>query len=245
MPTSPICGPTENPSPTSKSATYAIGIVAHDKRADIACELDRTVKAQIVCIDNGDLGAFGNHMRTWRTLRETCHDTEWLVVLEDDAQPVEGFTEQLSAALAVAPSPVVSLYLGRSRPASAQRQIRTLLDRNVTACWIHAHKMLHGVAIAIRTELVDDLLDTISRSPYVFQPIDSAIGMWAARITPVAYCWPSLVDHADIDTVETHADGQARRIIPTSTGIPILEHRIAWRTGTREHWDSTAVTLAL
>lgn len=222
--------------------SYAIGIVAHNDRFDMAYQLSRQVDADIISFDNGDLGAFGNHIQTWTQLRETCGAAQWLVVLEDDAQPVPCFASQLDAALDAAPGPVLSLYLGRTRPPQVQRPLRALIHAGLDTCWVQHDEMLHGVAIAIRADLVDSMLETIVQSPYVFEAIDTAIGMWAGT---THYAWPSLVDHADTATViDIHPDGQPRGpIIPTDTGIPVLARRVAWKVGQRTTWDSTTTVL--
>lgn len=227
---------------------YAIGIVAHNDRFDMAYRLSRQTDAQIVCFDSGELGAFGNHLQVWKALSETCTGADWLIVLEDDAQPVDTFHAQLRLALDAAPTPVVSLYLGRSRPADVQRPLRELIHAGLDSPWILAPRMLHAVAIAIRADLVPHMTDTLMQAPYVFAPIDQAIGMWTRAHTAqqqVSYAWPSLVDHADTGSVILqHEDGQPRGpIIPTDTGIPVLERRVAWKVGTRADWSGPAAWL--
>ena len=75
--------------------TYAIGIVAHVERAQRAHDLMDSVGAAYASLDNGILGCNGNHRKVWRHLAErfSAH-VGYLVVLEDDAVPVEGFAEQ-------------------------------------------------------------------------------------------------------------------------------------------------------
>lgn len=131
---------------------------------------------------------------------------EWAVILEDDGLPVKGFREQAGLALAAAPDPVVSFYLGRRRPPQFQVPIANALHRadEADACWIRWVEGLHGVASAMRTDLVDGFL--ARRDPQL--PIDQAMGRWACgEGLQISYSTPSLVDHADAPTlVQAPAD---------------------------------------
>ena len=158
--------------------------------------------------------------------------TRWSVVLEDDAIPVENFRPQLDEALDNAPTPIVSLYLGRKRPPHLQDFIRQAIHHadQQDACYITATAMLHAVGVAIRTDLVQPMLDATES---VAPPWDYTIGTWAqAEHHTISYLVPSLVDHADDDTLITHPDK-----------MPRAKGRTAWRTGTRTNWTTTAVTL--
>lgn len=225
--------------------SYALGIVAHTSRLDMALDLWNEVAANLISLDGGQRGCFGNHLNAWDMLNNRSGD--WKVLLEDDAVPVPGFRKQLDMLLNAAPTsvPAVSLYLGRTRPVGIQPAIRQCIVSGLKVCWILHHEMLHAVGIAIRSELVKDMIATITQPPSVFKPIDEAIGAWAATRGGVAYCWPSIVDHADVDTViEEHHDGQPRGpVIETPSGVPILARRVAWQTGTRARWDSSSVQL--
>lgn len=204
--------------------TVTIGIVAHTSRGAAAKELAKTVGAQFMSIDNGLLGCDGNHDAVHRHLARMGAD--WSVVLEDDAVPVDGFRDQLTKVLAASPASVVSLYLGRQRPPQYQSRIASTINEAdlVDAHWLTSSRLLHAVGYAIRTELLPSLLDY----PHG-QPADERISAWADR---VAYCWPSLVDHADVPTIVAHPDRQ-----PRPPG------RTAWRVGTREVWTDRSVAL--
>ncbi|QPX62799.1 glycosyltransferase [Mycobacterium phage Plumbus] len=201
---------------------HTIGIVAHTKRAEQAHRLMETVGAAYMSIDNGTLGCESNHRKVWQHL--TRHNTDWLVVLEDDAIPCNNFRDQLDAALAVAPSPVVSLYLGRERPREYQQRIAKAAD--TTAHWLTCRRLLHAVGIAIHAALVPNMLNNLPNG----KPIDEAISAWARRQShTIAYTWPSLVDHADEPSL-TGRRGPA-------TG------RVAWRHGGRDWWTAEAHAL--
>jgi hypothetical protein len=209
------------------SPTVSSAVVAHTDRLGAATELAALVDAQI-SVDDGSLGAETNHLRAWAMTRN--RDTDWALVLEDDAQPVAGFTEQLHAALRTAPAPIVSLYLGRSKPRTWQHRIAQALDHAdmLNAHWITTHHLLHAVAVAMRTELRDDWIEWAASNEL---PIDERLGAWArAREHRITYAVPSLVEHADWPTLIRHRDGQPRG-----------QGRIAWRTGTRDAWTSRSV----
>jgi hypothetical protein len=180
-------------------------------------------------VDTGHLGAPSNHRMVWSVLSDL--DTEWTVVLEDDATPVPDFRAQLAAALDAAPAPIVSAYLGRLRPPKFQALIGNALAEadSAGAHWITSTtQLLHGVAVAIKTDLVPDLL-----ANFRVMPVDQAIGAWArSRDHRIAYTVPSLVDHADLPTLIQHAD-----LKPRPPG------RVAWRVGQRDSWNGKAVTL--
>lgn len=213
-------------------AQVNIGVVAHSTRAATAKNLARSIGAQFISIDTGILGCDANHAVVQRHLAGMGGD--WSVAIEDDAVPVDGFREQLAAALAAAPTPVVGLYLGRQRPPQYQRRVGLAIDRADLegAHWIIGSRMLHAVGYAIRTELLPSLLAFDSDLP-----ADEHIGAWARTLAdakaPIGHCWPSLVDHSDVPTVTAHPDGQ-----PRTPG------RVAWRVGTRTAWSSRSVALS-
>jgi hypothetical protein len=220
-------------------------IVGHIDRVKLISKLIYTAEPTYLTIDDGQRGHFVNHMRAWTCLAR-ANRSEWSVVLEDDALPVQCFKDQLQQALSVAPSPVVSLYLGTDRPRDIQPAIRARIREGVESCWITAQRMLHAVGIAIRTELIPGMLEHITQPPAVFMPIDNAIGCWAnSEGIDVAYTWPSLVDHADVETViDMHDDGHSRaKWIEGEHGMPILQQRRAWNVGIRARWDSSSIGL--
>lgn len=215
---------------------FHTGVVAHEARVEQAIQLALSVNAQLA-LDDGTLGCQLNHCRTLKHL--ATQGAEYVLVLEDDAQPVDGFLQQVTAALAAAPTceyedgtatpaPIVSFYLGSGYPKQWQRGIQraiTKADKN-DATWIISEHLLHAVAYAIRTDLIQDLLANLPDLP-----IDQAISEWARpRGHMVAYPWPSLCDHSDGDTVIT---GRRPRTTP----------RKAWRTGTRNNWCGTTTEL--
>lgn len=207
--------------------TVSWAVVGHHRRLLAATDLAHQLSA-VVTVDDGTLGATSNHLKAWDAT--STMDADWAGVAEDDAQPVTGFHNQLAAALPHAPAPVISLYLGRTRPKRWQDRIsRALIDADrANACWLTGSHILHAVTVLIRTELREDWLDFAQTNS---RPIDERLTAWClARSHDVAYTWPSLVEHADGPTLIDHTGQPAGR-------------RIAWRTGTRPTWTTRAVKL--
>lgn len=209
--------------------THSIGIVAHRDRQGMALELSEQVDADVISIDPGNLGCDTNHRIVWRNLLDS--EAQWLVVLEDDAVPVEDFNSQLDDMLLASPSNVVGLYLGRMRPPQYQPQLLEATQQadDADAHWIISKHCLNAVGIAIRYSLVPEML----ANSQAYLPIDQAIGRWLrTKGHTIAYAWPSPLDHADLPTLVQHPDGRDRR-----------PGRVAWRTGTRDHWTPVSVDL--
>ena len=207
-----------------------IGIVSHVSRREQAERLALKVNADYVSEDDGTLGCEGNHRRVWEWLAATA-DT-WSVVLEDDALPVDGFTYQLEQALSVAPTPIASLYLGQGQPRQWQDRIYQAIHaaEQDNACWIVGKRLLFGVAVCIKTDLISSMLACIDTST---RPIDFAIKDWAVQAGhDICFPTPSIVDHADGPTLITDRTD-------TTRDMP----RTAWRIGERERWTSKQVPL--
>lgn len=205
---------------------YEIAIVGHFSRLAKAWDLGNQVNCRYITIDDGSYEPGHNHLRAWRWLNDSS--AQWSVVLEDDARPVIGFNDQLTWALQRAPTPIVSLYLGRERPAFIQERAAEAVER--PECWIMANRLYHHVGVAIKTSLLPLMLDTVTPLTKIM-PIDEAIGSWACRLnTKVGYTHPSLVDHDDtIPSISTSHLPEAKRF--------------AWKTGTRAVWDSSTYRL--
>lgn len=209
--------------------TFRVAVVAHTARRAAAVRLVDETRALGASFDDGTHGCEGNHRRVWEwhTACGDCHD--WAVVLEDDAEPVDGFRDQLAAALAVAPAPIVSLYLGTSYPPRWQHRIgRAMYGMNVATHWLLADSLLHAVGVAIRTDLLHQLDIPTGYA------VDYGISLWARKHGhQIAYTVPSLVDHADTPPVTNIRYDRLGRDKP----------RKAWRIGTRDTWTNRAATL--
>lgn len=230
-----------------RAVISAVAIAGHVDRTGMVMSLVDKVDPQYLHMDDGTKGCFLNHLRAWETL--SMSGAYWGVVLEDDAVPVQCFRDQLNAVLAVAPSPVVSLYLGRTRPRFIQPSIRAFADSGVETCWLTTDHMLHAVGYAVHRNYIASMLRHLRRPPAALLSIDRAIGHWTREGIggTVSYTWPSLVDHADTGSViEVHPDGEPRGpvlYLDEGQPWPTIEPRVAWRVGQRAQWDSTTHVL--
>lgn len=226
------------PSPLPKPPPWRfhevpVAIVAHPRRDSRPDGLALLTNAEAVVVDDQDYGCEINHLRAWEWLGGG--DCPWSVVIEDDAVPVQRFRYQLHAALRVAPTPIVSLYLGRTRPPHWQASIAQAVGATklADACFLTASALLHAVGYAVRTNLIPSLLEEVPEIART-HPIDEAITEWARRHQyRISYTWPSLVDHKDGPSLVSHKDGHPRR-----------SGRVAWCADWRQDWSSTSAGIA-
>lgn len=208
-----------------------IAVVTHPRRYDDALDLAEKLNATI-SMDDISMGAARNHERAWTWLKDSPEP--WSLVLEDDAVVCSDFLEQVKLSLAHAPSPIVSFYLGRGRPPHWQDRIARVIAREEH--WIISTEMLHGVAVAIRTELIPDLLTWITDQ----EPVDEAMSDFAQQNhLEIAYSHPSLVDHRDHGTLmDVHPTRH-----PDPDPVRRNEIRRAWVLGTRPDWNNSAIAM--
>lgn len=185
-------------------------VVGHHARLKQADALALSIGAHLL-VDDGDHGANWNHRRAleWAA----CQPCQ-VVVCEDDAQPVAGFPELVRDWLSRFPDSLISFYLGTGRPPQYQLEIATKLiaaDRD-RAEHITMHRLLHAVCYSVPPSLIPKVLQRWDSS----KPADYAVG--DACGGAVVYPCYSLVDHADLPTVERHPDNEPR-----------TERRRAWR----------------
>lgn len=207
--------------------SYAV--MAHPDRDRPSHALAWLLGAQLIVDDGRGENATGD--RAWADgwCRSDGSESAWHVVMQDDARPVATIHEQAPAALAAAPTPVVSFYLGTSYPEHtiAPARVAMLKADEDRAAWITAPRLFWGVAVAIRTELVPDMLRTVRRSR---RPYDERISRWAEQAGHrVSYTWPSLVDHADGESLVRSR--------------PRRKPRVAYRTGSADHWDTGYIAM--
>ncbi|HCT2634411.1 TPA: hypothetical protein OTR94_002167 [Enterobacter roggenkampii] len=185
-------------------------VVGHHSRQKQALRLAESLGA-VLLIDSGDHGANWNHRRAleWAAC-QPCR----VVVLEDDALPVSGFTELAVDWLARFPDDMLSFYLGTGRPPQYQMQIaeRFRVADKIQANHITLPRLIHGVCYSVPPQHINRVLHQWNSS----KPADYAVG--DAYGGAVVYPCYSLVDHADGEPVERHPDS-----------APRTERRRAWR----------------
>lgn len=185
-------------------------VVGHHTRSFAAVRLANSIGAHLL-IDDESRGANWNHRRAieWAA-QQDCR----VVILEDDAQPVEGFRKLVSEWLERFPDDLVSFYLGTGRPPQYQKEIAGMLveaDRT-RAGHIIMSKLIHGVCYSPPQSSLQQIVSRWNQT----KAADYAVGdAYGGRVIYPCY---SLVDHADLPTVERHPDNEPR-----------TERRRAWR----------------
>ena len=165
-------------------------IMAHPDRADHARWLAVQLGARIIW-DQGH-GEWDTGRRAWATIRPS---SQWGLVVQDDALPIPHTMAHLHAALPHTPPVPVSLYVGTGRPHAHQVAAAVTQARQHNASWLEARTLFWGVAVAVPTDQIQDMLTTCAQSQL---PYDNRIGShWSKQGKAIRYTWPSLVDHQD------------------------------------------------
>lgn len=185
-------------------------VVGHHSRFASAAFLAGELGAHLL-IDEGNHGANWNHRRAieWAAV-QPCR----VVVLEDDALPIAGFTEQVNEWLNRFPDSLVSFYLGTGRPPQYQLAIASKLIAadKTRAGYITLPRLIHGVCYSVPRQHIKRVLDKWNHSKAADYAVGDAYG------GGVVYPCYSLVNHADGEPVERHPDT-----------APRTERRRAWR----------------
>ncbi|MEG4650361.1 hypothetical protein UXO53_23670 [Enterobacter cloacae] len=185
-------------------------VVGHVSRIVHAQRLAALLDAHLL-IDDGNHGANWNHRRALEWAAEQpCR----VVVLEDDALPVDLFYTPVSNWLKRFPDSLISFYLGTGRPPQYQMHIaeRLIVADKTRTDFITLPRLIHGVCYSVPPQHIERVLSRWDSS----KPADYAVG--DAYGGAVVYPCYSLVDHADMQTVERHPDNEPR-----------TERRRAWR----------------
>ncbi|HBL5392641.1 TPA: hypothetical protein LR347_003710 [Enterobacter hormaechei] len=188
-----------------------IAIVAHHSRRDMANDLASKLEADSIFMDEHSAGANANHLRA---LSWVAEQSDRVIIIEEDALPVDGFRDKAQDWLARFPCHMLSFYLGTGRPPQYQMQIaeRLIVADKTRADYITLSRLIHGVCYSVPPEHVQRVLSRWDNS----KPADYAVGdAWGGSVIYPCY---SLVDHADLPTVERHPDNEPR-----------TERRRAWR----------------
>lgn len=196
--------------------SLVVEIVAHKSRQEMATQLSETVQAEKIWLDNGHLGEWRNHVRAWKHAAES--EATHACVLQDDAVPIEGFREHVEQAVSIKPNDPISLYVGTHRPHREEVLAATKLAEGRMASWLVAPTLYWGVGLVLPVEVIPEMLEVCkgSRLPY-----DQRIGWWAKKTQrPVYYTWPSLVDHADTETVAHSSMRQQGKRVAHKVGEP-------------------------
>nr|EKX9101683.1 hypothetical protein [Enterobacter hormaechei] len=188
-----------------------IAIVAHHSRRAMANDLASELEADSIFMDEHSAGANANHLRA---LSWAAEQSDRVIIIEEDALPVDGFRDKAQDWLTRFPDNLCSFYLGTGRPPQYQMQIaeRLIVADKTRADYITLSRLIHGVCYSVPPVHVHRVLSRWDNS----KPADYAVGdAWGGSVIYPCY---SLVDHADGEPVERHPDS-----------APRTERRRAWR----------------
>ncbi|EGQ5300783.1 hypothetical protein I4B37_003040 [Enterobacter hormaechei] len=188
-----------------------IAIVAHHSRRAMANDLASELEADSIFMDKHSAGANANHLRA---LSWAAEQSDRVIIIEEDALPVDGFRDKAQDWLTRFPDNLCSFYLGTGRPPQYQMQIaeRLIVADKTRADYITLSRLIHGVCYSVPPKHVQRVLSRWDNS----KPADYAVGdAWGGSVIYPCY---SLVDHADGEPVERHPDS-----------APRTERRRAWR----------------
>ncbi|KVI88448.1 hypothetical protein [Enterobacter hormaechei] len=188
-----------------------IAIVAHHSRRAMANDLASELEADSIFMDEHSAGANANHLRA---LSWAAEQSDRVIIIEEDALPVDGFRDKAQDWLTRFPDNLCSFYLGTGRPPQYQMQIaeRLIVADKTQADYITLQRLIHGVCYSVPPQNIERVLSRWDSS----KPADYAVG--DAYGGAVVYPCYSLVDHADGEPVEHHPDS-----------APRTERRRAWR----------------
>lgn len=176
------------------SQGVGVAIMGHKRRADQVISLNKDFNHRAVEVwdtmnDRWDTGR--------RALLAAAEQGEsWSLVVQDDAILCKDFLEGVNAALNACPRGPASFYTGKTRPYAAQVERAVHNAKELGRSFVAMRGPLWGVAIAIPTEQVEDVVRWGDRNPQI-QNYDIRISEYYANNTDLLchYTIPSLVDH--------------------------------------------------
>lgn len=195
--------------------SLSVSIMAHpDRRAQVRALQERLIVSAPVGWDNeGNAGRDPD--RIWRTARRAWElynpAAAWHLLLQDDAVIPVGFLAAACRALDHVRCPsVVSFYTGSGRPLSPQWDRVAARADAAGASWIIGPRVMWGVALAVPTHLIPEMLAACDR--FYAVPDDMRVGRWMKRSRLEAwFSWPSLVNHPDEGSLTGHGSGRTAR----------------------------------
>jgi hypothetical protein len=189
-------------------------VMAHPDRGEQVTALVAALDRPVTVYWDSEGKPSGNGDRVWRTARGGWSvadpDSDWHVLLQDDALPCADFLAGLERALEYVPqNAVVSPYLGTGRNVPIRWEAMARTADTVGASWVRSRKLMWGVCIALPTRLIPEMIDYADRKAGV--PDDMRVAGWAERFDhDVWYTWPSLVDHLPIPSLTKHKANERR-----------------------------------
>lgn len=173
----------------------SVAVMAHPSRAAFVEELTPQLPgAEVVWDERNDRWDTGRRSLLAYDSRASHH-----VVVQDDAILCTDFLAGVEAAVAFSGENPVGLYTGRVRPHQATITPAVKGALAAGAPFLVAPGPYWGVALAIPTAHIDELVAWGDENPQI-KNYDRRIGAWYDRVKSLE-CWytvPSLVDHRPV-----------------------------------------------
>lgn len=172
----------------------SVTVMAHESRRMYAYNLYEKLFRQdffkiSIIYDDGN----GEWDTGVRSLRANA-DSDWHIVIQDDAIISDNFYNNALNAILNAPEPtLLSFYTGTVRPYRSKFIRAVNKARAENASYLSYNTLCWGVAFAIPTKDIDTMLDFVSSSRLLY---DARIGSYYQKTWKnVYYTNPSIVDH--------------------------------------------------
>lgn len=212
--------------------SLSVAVMAHPDRAEhVGLLVDRLGISD-------DQVAWDTDGVRWHTGRRAWEladpDADWHLVVQDDALVCADLVPAMAKALDHVPvdDAIVSLYVGRRRPAAQAVDNAVVAARARVASWIVMRGLNWGVAIAAPTWIIPGMLAWCDRQ--TVPQYDLRIGRYARDVLrwPVWCPFPSPVDHrADMVSLVGHPSG---RVAHEFIGEDRSAFEIDWSAGAVE-----------
>lgn len=183
-------------------------IVAHESRAEWAFGLESKLKAQ-----GADVNITWDEVNDqWHTARRALlegTESDWHVVLEDDAIIGDHFYHNALQAIYSVPEPtLISFYTGTLKPNASRVRRAVFQAHRQNAGWLSFMKLNWGVGIAINSK---DIVPMLIEVKNFERPYDQRIGKYYTNHKKtVYYTVPSIVNHRDGTSVNKTATTRPR-----------------------------------
>jgi hypothetical protein len=201
----------------------SVAIMAHPRRAAFVPELESALdRPPTVVWDDGSNSRWGTGRRALLAYDPTA--THHLVI-QDDAVIPRDLVAGVEAALTNTPGDVpLCLYVGKVRP--YKEMVADYVARAENASWLVMDRLNWGVAVAVPTRHIDDLVAWCDRGR--IPNYDSRMSTYfEANSIPVWYPWPSLVDHRESPSLvpgRGHAGRVAHQFIGADASALDIEY---------------------
>lgn len=198
----------------------SIAIASHPNRAKQAKALfEKLNKQGFYHISlNTQYDADISHKLQWDTMTyswQSCFDSDWHIVIEDDAIISDNFYYNVRQALENVPdkNATVSFYTGKVKPFPYKVEDAVKEANKENASWIKFNRICWGVCIAMPTRRVANM-NLYLNSRYMNTPYDQRISTYhQIKGLPVYYTNPSLVDHDyKLGSLYSHQDNKLKRV---------------------------------